>query len=292
MTTQNIDASAAGHWLLGGEQKINRLGFGAMRLPGRSWNGPAVDRADALAVLQRAIELGVDHIDTADFYFFEDNHANELIHSALHPYPDNLLIATKVGPKRGSDGELPSEAGPGELREQVERNLRMLGLDRLDLVYLRVGGATGPGGGSLADRFAVLAEMRDEGLIRHLGVSNVVQEQLAEAQRISPVAAVQNHYSVASQTDAALLKTCAEQGIAFVPFFPLGGGFKEVQNERINRVADRHGANWAQVALAWLLNSSPAILAIPGTASVAHLTENVAAGSLRLTATDLAELTA
>ncbi|MGW6269355.1 MULTISPECIES: oxidoreductase [unclassified Streptomyces] len=290
MTTQ-ITAAASGQFTLGGDLRVNRLGFGAMRLPSGTFTGPARDPRTGIAVLRQAVEAGVDHIDTAGFYTRGDVRANDLIRRALAPYPDDLLIATKVGPLPGADGMPSEQAGPEQLRELVTEDLRALGLDRFDLVYLRVGGMREPGGESVADRFAALAQLREEGLIRHLGVSNVDARQLAEAQTVAPVVAVQNQYHVHRPGDAAVLANCAEHGIAYVPFFPLGGGFDPIEHERLTKVAERHGATTAQVALAWLLASAPNMLAIPGTGSPAHLTENIAAAGLRLDATDLAELT-
>ncbi|MGV9882158.1 aldo/keto reductase [Streptomyces sp. NPDC003006] len=263
------------------------MGFGAMRLPAPQWDGPAHDPARGVAVLRRAVELGVNHIDTAAFYFFQDIAANDLIRTALHPYPDDLVIATKVGPGRFPDGSWMDPADPAELRKAVHRNLRELGRDHLDLVYLRFLGSDGPG----EDRFATLAALRDEGVIRHLGVSNATPEQLAEARTIAPVVAVQNRFSPLARTDAELVDLCARQGIAYVPYFSFGGtGAPDLA--RVETVAARHGATPAQVALAWLLATSPAMLAIPGTSSPAHLAENVAAAALRLTSEDLAELDA
>ncbi|MEV8630865.1 oxidoreductase [Streptosporangium sp. NPDC051023] len=287
MTHTQIDE--AGHWTLGGETRVARIGFGAMRLPARGLDGPAGDRDTALAVLRGAVELGVDHIDTAAFYFYGDLAANELIRTALRPYPPNLVIATKVGPRRGPEGWLP-EAGPEDLRPAVEQNLRELGQDRLDLVYLRVGGFETTDE-PIGERFAALAALRERGLIRHLGLSNVSRAQLAEARAIAPVAAVQNHFHLLRQQDADLLAECEREGIAYVPFFPLGGtGLPD--DERIRRIAERHDATVAQVVLAWLLARSPVMLAIPGTASPAHLAENVAAAGLRLSAGEVAELSA
>ncbi|MEV7777640.1 oxidoreductase [Kitasatospora sp. NPDC088351] len=286
--TTTPHASTAGSLRLGGDLPVSRMGFGAMKLPARDWDGPACDPEQSRAVLRRAVELGVDHIDTAWFYFHRDVSANALIRAALHPYRDELVIATKVGPGREPDGGWMDPAGPAELRAAVHRNLRELGVDRLDLVYLRrMPSQTA----SIADRFAVLAELREEGLIRHLGLSNVRADHLAEALEIAPVVAVQNRFSVLehSAEDAALLAACAERGIAFVPFFPLGGSGVPA-DPGLRRVAERHGATPAQVMLAWLLAVSPAILAIPGTSSPAHLEENVAAASLRFGADDLAEL--
>jgi aryl-alcohol dehydrogenase-like predicted oxidoreductase len=288
MNTSHTDASAAGRWSFGDAPTIARLGFGAMRLPARSWTGPAVPREHALAVLRRTAELGVDHIDTAAFYTFADIRANELIRTALHPYDESLVIATKVGPIRPADGSPPFAGGPADLTGAVEQNLRELGLDRLDLVYLRVGAMT-TDDESVAERFEVLAGLRERGLIRHLGLSNITVDQLTEAQAIAPVVAVQNYYNLLRQDDRDLLARCEKDGIAFVPFFPLGG-HALVESETLDRVAARHGATAAQIALAWLLDSSPAMLAIAGTSSVAHLEENVAAAAIRLTDSDRADL--
>lgn len=275
---------------LGGDLEVHRLGFGTMRLPSRQGMfGPARDPETGRAVLRRAVELGVDHIDTADFYFSGDGgvRANDLIREALHPYPANLVIATKVGPLPGPDGL--GHAGPGDLRGLVEANLKGLGVERLDLVYLRIGTMEVPHGESIAERFAALAALQEEGLIRHLGVSNVDADQLAEARAIAPVAAVQNQYPAARRDDAAVLAACEEHGIAFVPFFPLGGG-RDMDDPRLAKVAARHGATVGQIGLAWLLASSPATLAIPGTGDVAHLEQNLAAAGIGLTAEDLADL--
>ena len=275
---------------LGGDLGIHRLGFGAMRLPRSSWNGRARDPATGRAVLRRAIELGVNHIDTADYYRSGDGtvRANTLIREALHPYPTGLVIATKVGPIFGPTGVRPAAAS--ELRAFVEKNLESLRVDRLDLVYLRIGVMTPPRGESLGERFEALAALREEGLIRHLGLSNVDADHLAEARAIAPVAAVQNDFSIAKRDDLALLHTCAEGGIAFVPFGPIGGGRVDLASEALVRIAARHDATVSQVALAWLLALSPVTLAIPGTGSLAHLEENMAAGAIALTSDDLAEL--
>ncbi len=273
---------------LGQDLVVRRLGFGAMRLPTAGWFGPARDPETGRAVLRRAIARGVNHIDTAAFYQSGDGsvRANDLIREALAPYP-GLVIATKVGPTLGPDGLAPG--GPEDLRPAVEENLAMLGLDRLDLVYLRIGHMGVPHGESLGKRFEVLARLRDEGLIRHLGVSNIDTGQLAEARSIAPVVAVQNHFHPGHQDDRALLDTCAAAGIAFVPYFPLGGGRGDPP-ARLAEVAARHEASPAQVALAWLLALAPVTLAIPGTGSLAHLDENLDADALTLTAQDLADL--
>jgi aryl-alcohol dehydrogenase-like predicted oxidoreductase len=280
----------ANNFRLAGDLGIRRLGFGAMRLPRSGWNGPARDPEAGRAVLRRAVELGVNHIDTADFYRSGDGtvRANALIREALHPYPSGLVIATKVGPTFGPSG--PSQAGAEDLRALVEANLESLGLDRLDLVYLRIGMMTPPHGESLADRFEVLAALREEGLIRHLGLSNVDADHLDEARTIAPVAAVQNNFHIAKRDELAVLDTCTADGIAFVPFGPIGSGRTDLNNDRLAKVAARHGATVSQIALAWLLRISPVTLAIPGTGSPAHLEENVAARSISLTAEDVAEL--
>ncbi|MEU7909558.1 oxidoreductase [Microbispora bryophytorum] len=288
--TTNTNAAPGGTFLLGGDLPVHRLGFGAMRLPTGTFQGAVRDPETGVAVLRRAVELGVDHIDTAWFYRRGGVAANDLIRRALAPYGDDLVIATKVGPLLDDDGVPSSQAGPDELRGLVEDNLRTLGVERLDLVYLRVGGLNPPGGESLSDRFAVLAELREEGLIRHLGVSNVDAAHLDEARAIAPVAAVQNSFHVQDRGDAELLARCEKDGIAFVPFFPLGGGLRPIDQTRLTAVMRRHGATAAPIALAWLLATSPAALAIPGTGSLDHLEENMGAGRIRLTPEDLAAL--
>ncbi|MFG1860745.1 oxidoreductase [Microbispora bryophytorum] len=288
--TTNTNAALGGTFLLGGDLPVHRLGFGAMRLPTGTFQGAVRDPETGVAVLRRAVELGVDHIDTAWFYRRGGVAANDLIRRALAPYADDLVIATKVGPLLDDDGVPSSQAGPDELRGLVEDNLRTLGVERLDLVYLRVGGLSPPGGESISDRFAVLAELREEGLIRHLGISNVDIALLDEALAIAPVAAVQNSFHVQDRGDTELLARCEKDGIAFVPFFPLGGGLRPIDQTRLTAVMRRHGATAAQIALAWLLATSPAALAIPGTGSLDHLEENMGAGRIRLTPEDLAAL--
>lgn len=277
---------------LGGDFAIDLLGFGAMRLPTGGFHGPPRDPEVGRAVLRRAIELGVNHIDTAAFYRSGDGkvRANQIIREALHPYPRGLLIATKVGPIFGPRG--PSPAKPAELRRLVEENLETLGLPRLDLVYLRIGAMEVPHGESLGARFEALAALREEGLIRHLGLSNIDAAHLAEARAIAPVAAVQNHFHIEKRDEAEVLATCAQEGIAFVPYFPLGGGITELKGKRLAKVAARHHATVSQIALAWILAHNPVNLAIPGTGSLAHLEENMAVASISLDADDLAALEA
>ncbi|HEX3792651.1 MAG TPA: oxidoreductase [Pseudonocardiaceae bacterium] len=285
--TTNITAAAAGSWLLGGDLPVHRIGYGTMRLP--AWPaGNQPDREQALAVLRRAVELGVNHIDTAAFYARDGVSANELIKAALHPYPAGLVLVTKVGPRFGPDGAVESGLSLDQLRAAVETNLTELGVDRLDLVNLRVGGLE-PTEQPIGAAFEALATLRAEGLIRHLGISNVAEAQLDEALAIAPVASVQNMFNIEQRADSALVDRCAAEGISYVPYFPVGG-FQLVNDPALAAVAARHGVTPPQVALAWLLARSPSILLIAGTSSVTHLEENVAAGGLTLTETDLTEL--
>ncbi|MEV6550992.1 oxidoreductase [Streptomyces sp. NPDC051597] len=296
MTTETIHAAAAGTWKLG-DLSVNRLGFGAMRLTGSAAFdlGTPSDRERSLAVLRRAVELGVNHIDTAAFYFSRLRSANELINRALAPYRDDLVIATKVGPGRDASGAWLPWATPEHLRGQVEENLRQLGRDHLDVVNLRLNGP-----GSLAEHFGALAELREAGLIRHLGISNIGPEHLAEAQAIAPVVCVQNRYGLDSRRTGSdeVLRLCGEQGIAFVPFFAIAGEGREsgagqaagAESEAVLTVARAHGATPAQVRLAWTLRQGEHVLAIPGTGNPDHLVENVAAGGLRLTDEEVALL--
>jgi pyridoxine 4-dehydrogenase len=281
-------ASAAGTWQLG-DRTVNRLGFGAMRLTGSLpfERGTPSDRDQSIAVLRRAIELGVNHIDTAAFYFSALRSANELINTALAPYKDDLVIITKVGPGRDPWGEW-HWARPDQLRGQVEENLRQLGRDHLDVVNLR----RRPSQESIAEHFGALAELRDAGLIRHLGVSDVTVDQLAEALAIAPVVCVQNRYSLDLREHDGVLRACAERSIAFVPFSAVAGQSRQsgqaiAAPERLLTVAGRRGATPAQIRLAWTLHQAPHVLAIPGTGDVSHLEENVAAAALSLTADDL-----
>ncbi|MER5264038.1 oxidoreductase [Actinosynnema sp. NPDC002837] len=295
-----IDATAAGTWDLG-DRTVNRLGFGAMRLMSDADGGPS-DRGRAIEVLRKAVELGVNHIDTAAFYFSALRSANELINTALAPYPDDLVITTKVGPGRDPAGDWLHVDDEKGLRGQVEENIRQLGLDHLDVVNLRIGRGLERGEGSIADRFGALAELRQEGLVRHLGISNVGVEHLREALAIAPVVCVQNQYGlVTRREDDALVELCAEHGVAFVPFFAIGAAIPgsspfaaadETGKDVIAEVARAHDATPAQVRLAWTLHQGPNVLAIPGTGNPAHLAENVAAAGLRLTEEDLARLDA
>jgi pyridoxine 4-dehydrogenase len=266
---------------------VNRVGYGAMQLAGPHVFGPPADRDEAVRVLREAVELGIDHIDTSDFY--GPYVTNEIIKEALHPYPENLTIVTKVGAKRDAEGGWPHARSPQELRQAVRDNLEHLGLEAMDVVNLRMGGVEGPEEGSIAEQFEALAEMQRDGLIRHLGVSTMSAEQIAEARSIAPVVCVQNMYNVANRGDDELIDHLAGEGIAYVPYFPLGG-FSPLQAEELGAVAERNGATPMAVALAWLLRRSPNILLIPGTSSVAHLRENVAGAGLELSEEDLAEL--
>jgi aryl-alcohol dehydrogenase-like predicted oxidoreductase len=272
-----------------GDLTVTRVGYGAMQLAGPGVMGPPADRDGALAVLREAVELGITHIDTSDAY--GPRVTNELIREALHPYPDGLHVVTKVGANRDAHGGWPVAREPDDLRRAVHDNLDALGLDVLDLVYLRLGDAAGPQPGSLAQAFETLATLQEHGLVRHLGVSNATPEQVAQARTIAPVVSVQNWYNLAHRHDDALVDTLAADGIAYVPFFPLGG-FSPLQSSALAAVAARTGATSMSVALAWLLRRSPNILLIPGTSSVAHLRENVTGAGLTLTEEDLAELDA
>jgi len=272
-----------------GDLELTRVGYGAMQLAGPGVFGPPKDRDAAIAVLRTAVDLGITHIDTADFY--GPHVTNEIIREALAPYPDDLHIVTKVGARRDAEGGWPHARTPAELQEQVHDNLRRLGLEVLDVVNLRVGGFDAPEPGSLAEQFEALAELQQQGLIRHLGVSTVNAEQIAEAQSIAPVVCVQNLYNLARRDDDALIDSLAAQGIAYVPYFPLGG-FSPLQSDDLEAVAKRLDATPMAVALAWLLQRSPNVLLIPGTSSVAHLRENVAGAGLALPADALAELDA
>ncbi|MBD8899792.1 aldo/keto reductase family oxidoreductase [Rhodanobacter sp. DHG33] len=273
-----------------GDRTVHRMGYGAMQLAGPGVFGPPKDHAGALAVLREAIAAGVDHIDTSDFY--GPHVTNRLIREALSPYPDKLTIVTKVGAVRGADASWNPAQSPAELTQAVHDNLRNLGLDALDVVNLRImGDVHKPSEGSIEPQFAALAALREKGLIRHLGLSNATLGQVKQAQSIAPVACVQNQYNLVQREDDALVDALAGMGIAYVPFFPLGG-FSPLQSDKLNNVAKRIGATPMQVALAWLLHRSPNILLIPGTSSVGHLRENLAAAELELSTEVLAELDA
>jgi aryl-alcohol dehydrogenase-like predicted oxidoreductase len=258
---------------------VNRMGYGAMRLSGPHIFGPPKDMDAAVAVLRKAIELGVNHIDTSDFY--GPHVTNQIIKKALHPYPKNLTIVTKVGAIRGADASWNVALSKEELTSAVHDNLRNLGVEAIDVVNLRVGPPLIPEGQSIVEQFSVLADLKKQGLIRHLGLSNIVPSQLAECQKISDVVCVQNQYNIVYRKDDAFIDDLAKQGIAFVPYFPLGG-FTPLQSAVLNSIATALNATPMQVALAWLYHRSENILLIPGTSSVDHLKENFAAASLEL----------
>ncbi|WP_314615967.1 oxidoreductase [Streptomyces stackebrandtii] len=294
MTSQTTTAAASGTWTLG-DRTVNRIGFGAMRLTqyGEAFAADAEprDRDQAISVLRRALDLGVNHIDTAAFYFSRLRSANELISRALAPYPEDLVITTKVGPGRDASGEWMPHATPEQLRGQVEENLRQLGRDHLDVVNLRIVGTD-----SIAERFGALAELRAAGLIRHLGLSNVRPHHLAEAQAIAPVVCVQNMYGIgASPEQKEFLDVCGEQGVAFVPFYSIAGtgraaGATTDHSREVHAVARTHGVSTAQIRLAWTLHQGPHVLPIPGTGDLDHLAQNIAVGALSLSRDDLAVL--
>jgi pyridoxine 4-dehydrogenase len=277
-----------GNLTLADDLTVSRMGYGAMQLAGPRVTGPPRDRDQALAVLREAVERGITHIDTADFY--GPVVVNELIREALHPYPADLRIVTKVGARRGADGSWHPSLEPASLRTQVQDNLEHLGLDALDVVNLRLS-AEGTGRESVAEPFGALAGLQKEGLIRHLGISAATETQVIEAQGIAPVVTVQNLYNLAQRQDDALVDRCARENIAYAPFFPLGG-FTPLQSGELSRVADSLGASAQQVALAWLLQRSPTIALIPGTSTLAHLRENIAAADLVLPAGAIADLDA
>ncbi|MCP3753404.1 aldo/keto reductase [Streptomyces sp. TBY4] len=293
MTSDKITATDSGTWLLG-DLPVRRIGFGAMRLTHLA-DGTPSDRDRVTGVLRRAVELGVNHIDTAAFYFSATRSANELINRALAPYADELVISTKVGPGRDAAGEW-WWAEPGQLRGQVEENLRQLGRDHLDVVNLRVPRQATTG--SIAEHFGALAELRTAGLIRHLGVSNARPDHLAEARAIAPVVCVQNPYGIGSPAEEhAFLDACGEQGIAYVPFYAIAGAGKEAggvaeEGPAVPGLARERGVSPAQLRLAWTLSRGPHVLAIPGTGNPEHLAENVAAGALRLSPEETALLEA
>lgn len=275
-----------GTWALG-DLTVTRFGYGAMQLAGPGVMGPPADHDSALAVLREVLDLGITHIDTSDAY--GPRVTNQLIREALHPYPESLHIVTKVGAKRDQQGGWPTAREPEDLRCSVQENLESLGIEVLDLVNLRLGDAQGPQPGSLAKSFETLVDLQQQGLIRHLGVSNATAEQVAEAQAIAPIVCVQNMYNLAYRQDDELIDALAEEAVAYVPFFPLGG-FSPLQSSALSTVASRLDATPMSVALAWLLHRSPNILLISGTSSAKHLRENVVGAGLSLSDEDLAEL--
>jgi pyridoxine 4-dehydrogenase len=278
-----------GTFSLAEDLTVIRVGYGAMQLSGPRIFGPPANRDEAIAVLREALALGINHIDTSDYY--GPHVTNQIIKEALYPYPEDLRIVTKVGARRDAEGGWPHARSPEELRQAVHENLENLGLDALDAVNLRLGGFDAPEPGSLTQPFTALAEMQQEGLIKHLGLSTVTPEQIAEAQSIAPIVCVQNHYNIAHRVDDRLIDSLAEQGIAYVPYFPLGG-FTPLQSDALSTVASELRSTPMAVALAWLLRRSPNILLIPGTSSVAHLRENVAGAALALPADALEKLDA
>ncbi|MFI2379345.1 aldo/keto reductase family oxidoreductase [Streptomyces sp. NPDC018964] len=284
--TTSTPSLPGGTWTMG-DLTVTRFGYGAMQLTGPGVMGPPADHDGALAVLREAVRLGITHIDTADAY--GPHVTNRLIREALHPYPDSLHLVTKVGAVRDAQGGWPPAREPDDLRRAVHSNLEALGVETLDLVNLRLGDATGPRPGSLAEAYGTLVDLQRQGLIRHLGLSNATADQIAEARTIAPFVCVQNLYNLAHRQDDDLVDRLAEQGVAYVPFFPLGG-FTPLQSSVLSAVAARLGARPMSVALAWLLHRSPNILLIPGTSSVAHLRENITGAGLTLSEEDLAEL--
>ncbi|KOU69168.1 aldo/keto reductase [Streptomyces sp. MMG1533] len=295
MTSETITADAAGTWKLG-DLTVNRIGFGSMRLTGSAafHHGTPSERGRSIAVLRKAVELGVNHIDTAAFYFSALRSANELINSALSPYADDLVVVTKVGPYRDCSGEWGTPARPDELRGHVEENLRQLGRDHLDVVNFRRSRQD-----SIAEHFGALAELREAGLVRHLGISGVEPRHLAEAQAIAPVVCVQNRFGLDFHDPATdeVLRLCGEQGIAFVPFFAVAGdagsrGATTAHDDEVLAIARAHEVTPVRIRIAWTLHQGPHVLAIPGTGNPDHLAENVAAGAVRLTRKELATLNA
>lgn len=271
-----------------GDRIVNRMGYGAMQLAGPGVFGPPRDRKEAVAVVRAAVEAGVNHIDTSDFY--GPHLTNQILREALHPYRQDLVIVTKVGAARGEDASWLPAQSPAELTRAVHDNLRNLGLDRLDVVNLRLmGDIHAPSDGPLEEQFSTLARLREEGLIAHLGLSNATPAQVAQAQAIAPVVCVQNHYNLVQRRDDSLVDILAAQAVAYVPFFPLGG-FSPIQSDALSAIAAEVGASAMQVALAWLLARSPNLLLIPGTSSTAHLNENLAAAELILPAAIQARL--
>jgi len=284
-----MSEALGGSFLLAGEFPVQRMGFGAMRLAGPKFYGPPSDPVEAANVLRAAIEAGINHIDTSDFY--GPHTVNNLIRETLHPYREGLVLVTKVGGRRTPDAAWHPAQSPEELRQAVEDNLRNLALDVLDVVNLRVwSGHNPPYASPISIQFETMLELQREGKIRHIGLSNVVPSHLDEALAMGNVVCVQNNYGVLNRADDALLELCKAKGIAFVPFFPLGGGFKPLAAEALDEVAAEVGATVHQLALAWLLHRAENMLLIPGTSKVAHLKENIAAASIVLTEEQLARL--
>jgi len=284
MTAQTLPG---GTFAMAEDLTVTRMGYGAMQLAGTHVFGPPADRDAAMAVLREALERGITHIDTSDYY--GPYVTNQIIKEALHPYPDELHIVTKVGAYRDVKGGWPHARSPEQLRQAVHSNLIHLGLEALDVVNLRVGGFDSPTPGSIAEPFTALAEMQQEGLIKHLGISTVSAEQIAEAQSIAPIVCVQNLYNLAHRVDDELIESLAAQDIAYVPYFPLGG-FTPLQSDTLESVATRLDTTPMAVALAWLLQRSPNVLLIPGTSSVAHLRDNINGAELSLSESELTEL--
>jgi aryl-alcohol dehydrogenase-like predicted oxidoreductase len=289
MSHPTTDGALGGRFTFPGTSlTVNRLGYGAMQLAGPGIFGPPKDRGAAVAVLREAVAAGVNHIDTSDFY--GPHLTNQIIREALQPYPAGLVIVTKLGARRPPDKSWQKAISPAELTTGVHENLQNLGLEALEIVnYRSMGAVHGPKEGSIGEQISTLADLKRQGLIRHIGVSNVTAAQVAEAQAITDIVCVQNNYNLVHRHDDALIDDLARQGIAYVPFFPLGG-FTPLQSSTLSGVADRLGAKPMQVALAWLLHRSPNILLIPGTSSLAHLRENLGAAQLKLSSAVLAEL--
>jgi aryl-alcohol dehydrogenase-like predicted oxidoreductase len=288
MTDTIAATRTAGSFQLG-DRTVNRMGYGAMQLAGPGVFGPPKDRGEAIAVLREAVASGVNHIDTSDFY--GPHVTNQLIREALHPYPEGLVIVTKVGARRGADASWIPARTPAELTAAVHDNLRNLGLDALEVVNLRVGGIHGPSEESIEEELGVLAELQRQGLIRHLGLSNVTAAQIEKGRAIASIVCVQNYYNLVHRADDALIDELAAKGTAYAPFFPLGG-FTPLQSTTLSNLASRLGARPMQVALAWLLHRAPNVLLIPGTSSLGHLRENLAAGEIELSGDTLAALEA
>jgi pyridoxine 4-dehydrogenase len=284
MTTMTAEKS--GQFSLG-DRTVHRIGYGAMQLAGPHVMGPLADRDAAVAVLRRAVELGVNHVDTSDYY--GPHVVNEIIREALHPYPEDLVIVTKVGARRTPAGEWPEALSADELRRAVHDNLEHLGLDAMEVVNLRMPGFAAPVQRSVAEPMETLAELQEQGLIKHIGVSNVTPQMFAEARAVAPVVCVQNHYNLVHRDDDPLIDALAREGIAFVPFFPLGG-FNPLQSAALETVARRLETTPMEVALAWLLARSPNLLLIPGTSSIAHLEQNLEAAARVLGPIELEEL--